>query len=744
MLNAATILKNLSVPAHQHVYLIGRSAHGVVTFLSQQQRALNLIWALASEDQLKDDTKVAVIGGGLAGMTAALAASRIGCQVSLFEEKPELMHLQRGSQQRYVHPNIYRWPAPESSQYTTNLPLLNWSAGSAADIADTVWWQWEQLSDNIAIHLQHRLTSIANGPKGPILTFSGHNYIQEQFDIALIAVGFGIERTKSKLPFLSYWQNDNFGRPIIVGPIPRRYLLSGCGDGGLIDAVRLCLQNLDQPAFTKLLLREVPEDIKEQLLRAEQRAREIEREEWARERLDSKTALTYRKEDILASMRGQVLAEEYSKLDLSELVKKINRALHTDREIILNGMHSSPFLLRASIFNRFALHLLLKSDAKLTYIPGKLRIKKIGKSSGLITVRLKPQKLSSTIVQAHEVIIRHGSNDVLPKLFSEKVLAELKDVDETIGQQLTEPHYPANFLKTGRLTDFKRRVLLRHAANNVGQLLPAIGLNTASAGEITVSLHQKEVKYNLRVSRSSRPPASFEDIPVFVQGEPIPFSKDIVKAREMQPGLQIGFWSNGRLKAASTVGCLVAKDSSPAILTIAGGQVETDMKVSQPAEEQRLIGRVSEQRAPVPLYHSTDAAASLISSNSFAGTLIHLDIGVKHSNRLLSVPNITCLTATGQVKRHQKVYKIGSEGVTRGIITSVNSNFEVDLDGPCWFHEVFLVEPEHDDFANPADIGALIVNEKGEGIGLLLGMNGVSAVAIPLDRLLDIYQCALI
>jgi threonine dehydrogenase-like Zn-dependent dehydrogenase len=42
-----------------------------VNFAAQQNRALNLIWALAKDGRLQPDDRVAVIGAGLTGLTAA-------------------------------------------------------------------------------------------------------------------------------------------------------------------------------------------------------------------------------------------------------------------------------------------------------------------------------------------------------------------------------------------------------------------------------------------------------------------------------------------------------------------------------------------------------------------------------------------------------------------------------------------------------------------------------------------------
>ena len=49
-----------------------------------------------------NDSRLAIIGGGVAGMTAAAAAALHGCKVTLFEEKPELFHLLKNNSKRYI------------------------------------------------------------------------------------------------------------------------------------------------------------------------------------------------------------------------------------------------------------------------------------------------------------------------------------------------------------------------------------------------------------------------------------------------------------------------------------------------------------------------------------------------------------------------------------------------------------------------------------------------------------------
>src|SRR5262245_56704238 len=86
------ILDRLRIPGYAHVYWVGRKALRL-TFLSQQHRALNLIWALHEDQQLLAKTKVTVVGAGLAGLTAAFAAHQLGAEVTLIESKLVPLHL---------------------------------------------------------------------------------------------------------------------------------------------------------------------------------------------------------------------------------------------------------------------------------------------------------------------------------------------------------------------------------------------------------------------------------------------------------------------------------------------------------------------------------------------------------------------------------------------------------------------------------------------------------------------------
>ena len=104
--------------------------------------------------KLKEDAPVpgerasiAIIGGGFAGLTAAAALIKKGvhAEITIFEQRDTLLPLQHGSDTRWLHPRIYDWPADDSESAVADLPVLNWTAARASDVAAQILLEWGEL-----------------------------------------------------------------------------------------------------------------------------------------------------------------------------------------------------------------------------------------------------------------------------------------------------------------------------------------------------------------------------------------------------------------------------------------------------------------------------------------------------------------------------------------------------------------------------------------------------------------------
>ena len=253
----AEILRWMEVPGQPNVFALGDFARQV-TFASQQTRALNLIWALFQTNRLSSGHRVAVVGAGLGGITAAVATLARGCSVDLYEQASQPCPLQRGNDIRFIHPNILRWPEEGSEKGETDFPFLNWTASSVRGVIKQIDLQWNrQIKNNPLLQLYfnysvNRIFASAgiSGPQRPWLSAnrvvdgslpgdekedaSAPGFVEHSYDCVILAIGFGEERSVAGVPFLSYWENDSLHQETGGG---RRSILVSGRCGGLIDAL---------------------------------------------------------------------------------------------------------------------------------------------------------------------------------------------------------------------------------------------------------------------------------------------------------------------------------------------------------------------------------------------------------------------------------------------------------------------------------------------------------------------------
>jgi pyridine nucleotide-disulfide oxidoreductase len=398
------LLRHLQVPGEapdslEPIYVLG-SFERRVTLYSQQVRALNLAFALFETGQLKAGARVAVIGAGASGITAAIGLAHLGAKVELIERTDVLSPLQRACRTRWIHPHIYDWPAPGSEEDEATLPLVGWKAGYAHDIARVLEDALQQVirkHRTIDLTLSATVQNVTGGAR-PQISWQGRRpagakvvRTDEEFEAAIIAVGFGVEEGTEQLPMSSYWRNDDLDQPVLKPQEdPIRCLVSGNGDGGLIDILRLRMRDFRLESLHGYLRDTLkPADLER--LMADLRGWESE-----------------------ASKRNDAwLWDRYSKLDLpGELTTRLRHGLlRTDTKVWLAAARS-PITFRSAILNRLWVALLVQHDDATTWVRSATqRVEKQGRSLMVTFQDAAATKHMSTTFD--RVIVRHGPTSAL-------------------------------------------------------------------------------------------------------------------------------------------------------------------------------------------------------------------------------------------------------------------------------------------------------------------------------------------
>lgn len=215
-----------------------------ITVYAQQIRALTLIEALRQTTWMPEVQSVAIVGGGISGITAAMALHvadlREGLKVSIFESRERLVPLQASCREKMLAPHIIDWPKAGSTTHHAELPLLEWTAAMAGEVAIDLMRQFDRIEINKRVLT--RVTGITPDAQGVALTIEQNGTTStENFEVVIVAAGFGLERLpaaiRTETP--SYWRCNWEQQVELINAGATEILISGLGDGGLIDFV-LC------------------------------------------------------------------------------------------------------------------------------------------------------------------------------------------------------------------------------------------------------------------------------------------------------------------------------------------------------------------------------------------------------------------------------------------------------------------------------------------------------------------------
>jgi len=218
-----------------------------VGFAFQQERALNLVYALHHTVTIKRNSAIMIAGGGLAGLTAKMALHGLGYgNVTLYEAREGSLRAQQQALHRLLHPSYNSWPMVPSFSATSALPFLNWHSGSAADVVKFINERWEEVYKRKLPVVRHGSVTKLDPVRGRqkkverVRATIEVNGLKEnkEFDYVILATGFGSERDLDHSMVDGYWDPDTIGIVAADEKDTRRVYVSGIGDGGLMDFVR--------------------------------------------------------------------------------------------------------------------------------------------------------------------------------------------------------------------------------------------------------------------------------------------------------------------------------------------------------------------------------------------------------------------------------------------------------------------------------------------------------------------------
>ena len=718
-----------------------------------------------------------MVGAGLAGITAAFAAHQLDATVSIFESKSVPLHLQRGSELRFIHPHILDWPAADSETLVTQLPCMNWGADMASRVSNTVLEEWLAIEDQLDTNYECEVRSIEKEDDGQHVLLAegkGRNIV-ERFDLVILAVGFGLERSLPGSPLLSYWENDNYGRPIVTGVLPRHYLVTGCGDGGLIDAIRLRINAFDHADFVYGLqtLRDIGE-IKRRLPEIDQ---EVQAELASGKPTDNKEETA-----------GLLLERKYRQLDIpSSLKDLVTRQLREDTVVFLNSPFRTPYSLKASILNRF-LTFLLREYGGLRYRAGAVAITAHPPPHGF-SVSCTHEQFPAEHFHVHEVVVRHGPLPIIDTLVGRELANACRSSPGDLDDPTRHRMYPDDFLARDDLQLRKRQIALEYSLSNAG--LAAKGLISAQQGgqfgietmpgetpwvryfvsdnvNVDPSATRENDFYEFAVIRKSATPPAAGAGTVLPALKSLPISGKKISAkgprlRRIGVGDGIAILNRNESFTRATIGCFVRLSDTHEVGLLTAGHVLGGANidgskpnvwfVDRPLSTLRApIARVARVALPVPSAPKASLAAGNAVMNKVDAGVAVLSSGIQWNASAIvgtgrSVPlklaDISDASVLGK-----RVFKIGmANTMTYGRVRQVGALRNLtNYEGSFWYRGLYYIEPEQPGttLSQPGDDGALVLYDDCTILGIQLFSDGFGIYVAPIEDALFALNCDLI
>ncbi|WP_421931849.1 ABC-three component system protein [Phenylobacterium sp.] len=431
VLRPSDILAGAVTPGSSSVFVVG-AYDSRITFYSQQVRALELVHALHEQGRLASNPKCAVIGGGAAGVTAAAALALVSQgPVDLYESNPEMLALQSASTRRRLDPHIYDWPSLHTSDPVAGLPILDWKTGTAQSVRNDVFMEFNMLALALggrpARLTRHAVQGIAVNARTLDLSFERDAHADDlpqdikpnhriddtaSYDIVVLAFGFGLEPpVAAGISMPSYWLDGGVPGPDIQGKATPRFLVSGNGDGGLIDLVAAGTANFDHQGMIDQIIHQPGIDrVRAALL-------EIDREANA-------LAVAGQGFDFMSAYDTRIMPA----LQQIGLPARVGQRLRPGVQLILQTLDPEPLSVGSAILNRLAAYLVIRAcDANaitnFQHVNGPA-LAPIGAPAAPPYPALHWFECGGQVIGADSAIIRHGTARIAVRTPFENLLQD--------------------------------------------------------------------------------------------------------------------------------------------------------------------------------------------------------------------------------------------------------------------------------------------------------------------------------
>jgi hypothetical protein len=166
-----------------------------------------------------------------------------------------VLELQHNSS-RYLHPHFYDWPKAGSDNPNADLPLMNWTAGTAGEVAAGLRAQFDDAlrSSILSFQPDMRVTGLNPSTISTVrVLVPDVSSLGKIYDVVILAIGFGLEAfLEGDTP--SYWLPSQMSAALLTPQPEPLIFVSGNGDGGLVDFLMSAFNAMEHRAIGELIL----------------------------------------------------------------------------------------------------------------------------------------------------------------------------------------------------------------------------------------------------------------------------------------------------------------------------------------------------------------------------------------------------------------------------------------------------------------------------------------------------------